>query len=76
MNRTLSHKRETSLSASCLQFIRLSIQPSRVGIDPGSDVGDSLCGSGILPTSISIFESIAGHLGSRMSDVEGRQRLV
>ena len=38
---TRSHSRCTSLSASCLQFIRLSIHPSKVGIDAGSAAGDS-----------------------------------
>jgi hypothetical protein len=57
-DRTLSHSLDTSLSASCLQLIRFSIQPSSVAIDPGSLVGDSLCGSGIFPTSTSIFESM------------------
>lgn len=62
IDRTLSQSLETSFSASCLQFIRFSIQPSSVGIDPGSVVGDSLCGSGIFPTSISILESITIYL--------------
>jgi hypothetical protein len=55
---TRSHSLCTSLSASCLQFMRFSIQPSKVGIDPGSVVGDSRCGSDIFPTSTSIFASI------------------
>lgn len=65
VNHTLSHSLETSTSASCLQFMRLSIQPSSVGIDPGSLVGDSLCGSGIFPTSTSIFDSISKSLCSK-----------
>lgn len=56
--RTLSHSLCTSFSASCLQLIRFSIQPSKVGIDWGSDVGDSRWGSGSFPISTSIFESI------------------
>jgi len=55
---TLSHKRKTSLSASCLQFIRLSIQPSKVGMDCVSVTGDKPCGWAGLPTSTSIFESM------------------
>lgn len=39
-NLTLSHNLNTSLSASCLQFIRLSIHPSSVGIDWVSVTGD------------------------------------
>jgi hypothetical protein len=34
-----------------LQVIKLSIHPSRVGIEAGSDAGDNLDGSGALPTS-------------------------
>ena len=60
--RTLSHSLCTSVSASCLQFIKLSIQPSRVGIDAGSDAGDNRWGSGSFPTSTSIFESIIDDL--------------
>lgn len=58
---TLSHSLCTSLSASCLQFMRLSIQPSRVGIVVGSDVGtDDICmGSGILTSSM-LVSMIAG----------------
>jgi hypothetical protein len=37
---TLSQSLDTSFSANCLQFIRFSIQPSSVGIEPGSLVGD------------------------------------
>lgn len=52
--RTFSHSLCTSLSASCLQVIRLSIQPSRVGIVAGSEAGadDSCIGSGILTSSM------------------------
>ena len=57
---TLSHSLDTSFSASCLQFIKLSIQPSNVGIDPGSVTGDSPCGCVGLPTSRSIFEVSIG----------------
>jgi hypothetical protein len=51
---TLSHSRCTSLSASCLQFMRLSIQPSSVGIVVGSLEGtdESAMGSGILTSSM------------------------
>jgi hypothetical protein len=54
MSHTLSHSLCTSLSASCLQLMRLSIQPSSVGIVVGSDVGadDSCMGSGIFTSSI------------------------
>ena len=38
---TLSHSLCTSFSASCLQFIKLSIHPSSVGIDAGSVAGES-----------------------------------
>ena len=42
--------------------MRLSIQPSSVGMDAGSEAGESRLGSGNLPTSTSIFESIlTGH---------------
>ena len=56
--RTLSHSLWTSFSASCLQFIRLSIHPSRVGIEPGSVAGDRRWGSGDFPMSTSILDSI------------------
>jgi hypothetical protein len=47
---TLSQRRWTSLSASCLQDIRLSIQPSRVGTVAGSVcTGDTSAGA--LPAS-------------------------
>lgn len=61
MSRTLSHSLCTSLSASCLQLMRLSIQPSSVGIVVGSDVGadDSCMGSGILTSSI-LVSMVAG----------------
>ncbi len=68
VSRTLSQSLETSFSASCLQFIRFSIQPSSVGIDPGSVVGDSLCGSGIFPTSTSILESITVYLKAQYEE--------
>src|SRR4051812_24578229 len=54
---TLSQSLCTSCSASCLHVIKLSIHPSRIGIDAGSVVGDSLVGDGTLPTS-SMFVSI------------------
>lgn len=47
---TLSQSLWTSASASCLQFIKLSIQPSSVGIEAGSFwTGDTSAGA--LPTS-------------------------
>lgn len=49
--RTFSQSLCTSTSASCLHVIRLSIHPSRVGMDAGSVAGDNLDGSGALPTS-------------------------
>ena len=55
---TLSHNLRTSLSANCLQFIRLSIQPSKVGMDWVSETGDKPWGCAGLPTSTSIFESM------------------
>lgn len=53
-SRTFSHSLWTSLSANCLQLIRLSIQPSRVGIVAGSEAGaeESCMGSGILTSSM------------------------
>lgn len=57
--RTLSQSRCTSFSANCLQLIKLSIQPSKVGIDAGSVAGERRGGSGTLAISTStIFESI------------------
>ena len=55
---TLSQSLCTSFSASCLQFIKLSIHPSSVGIEAGSVAGDNRCGSGSFPISTSIFVSI------------------
>jgi len=49
--RTFSHNRCTSTSANCLHCMRLSIHPSSVGIEAGSDAGDSLAGSGARLTS-------------------------
>jgi hypothetical protein len=61
---TFSHSLCTSLSASCLQLMRLSIQPSRVGMVAGSDAGadDSCMGSGILTSSmlVSMVGAAAG----------------
>jgi hypothetical protein len=61
MSHTLSHSLCTSLSASCLQLMRLSIQPSSVGIVVGSEAGadDSCMGSGILTSSI-LVSMVAG----------------
>jgi hypothetical protein len=51
---TFSHSLWTSLSASCLHVMRLSIQPSSVGIVAGSEAGadDRCTGSGILTSSM------------------------
>ena len=61
VSHTFSHSLCTSLSASCLQLMRLSIQPSRVGIVAGSDAGadDSCMGSGILTSSM-LVSMVAG----------------
>lgn len=56
--RTFSHSLWTSTSASCLQVIRLSIQPSRVGMVAGSAL-DDIGSAGARPTS-SMFVSILG----------------
>jgi hypothetical protein len=57
---TFSQSRCTSLSANCLQVMRLSIQPSSVGIVVGSVVGTDETGmfSGILMSSMLV--SMAG----------------
>lgn len=60
--RTFSHSLCTSASASCLQFIRLSIQPSSVGMVVGSRAGWADSSVGTRPTS-SMFVSMA-----RMAD--------
>lgn len=50
---TLSHNLCTSLSASCLQLIKLSIQPSSVGIVVGSVAGtDDICIGSVLTSSM------------------------
>ena len=62
---TLSQSLCTSFSANCLQLIKLSIQPSKVGIDAGSVAGERRGGSGTLAISTStIFESILQNSGS------------
>jgi hypothetical protein len=65
LSHTFSQSLCTSLSASCLQVMRLSIQPSRVGIVVGSVVGadDSCMGSGIFTSSIFV-SMVAGAVGS------------
>ena len=71
---TLSHNLVTSFSANCLQLIKFSIQPSRVGIAACSERGGSCDGSGALLTSMSIFESmIASSLDKELEryEVEG-----
>jgi hypothetical protein len=60
---TFSHSLCTSLSASCLHVIRLSIQPSSVGIVVGSVVGTDDIGMGSDLTS-SMFVSIFTMFGS------------
>lgn len=78
LKHTLSHSLCTSFSANCLQFIKLSIHPSSVGIDAGSVAGDRRCGSGNFPMSTSILESIVVWLcdssvgGGRSRDVDER----
>lgn len=54
---TFSQSLWTSDSASCLQFIKLSIQPSSVGMVVGSIGGIGATSAGTLPTS-SIVASI------------------
>lgn len=50
---TLSHNLCTSLSASCLQLIKLSIQPSSVGMVVGSVAGtDDICIGSVLTSSM------------------------
>jgi hypothetical protein len=65
LSHTFSQSRCTSLSANCLQLMRLSIQPSRVGIVVGSVVGadDSCMGSGIFTSSI-LVSMVAGAVDS------------
>lgn len=60
---TRSHSRRTSSSANCLHVIKLSIQPSSVGMDPGSLVGERWCGSGDREVSISMLLSMVGTAG-------------
>ena len=69
---TLSHSLCTSFSANCLQFIKLSIHPSSVGIDAGSVAGDRRCGSGNLPISTSILESMIAWLCDNLEGVVSR----
>jgi hypothetical protein len=59
---TFSHNLCTSLSTSCLHFMRFSIHPSRVGIDAGSvDGTDDNCeGSGIFTSSIFVSMIVVG----------------
>jgi hypothetical protein len=60
--RTFSHSLWTSVSASCLHCIKLSIQPSRVGIVAGSRLAE-VSSVGTRPTS-SMFVSILAIGGS------------
>lgn len=53
---TFSHNLWTSDSANCLQLIKLSIQPSSVGMVAGSKL-DEVSSAGTRPTS-SIFVSM------------------
>jgi hypothetical protein len=46
-----------------LHVIKLSIQPSRVGMEPGSLVGERWCGSGDLAVSISMLLSMVATAG-------------
>jgi hypothetical protein len=59
---TFSHNLCTSLSTSCLHFMRFSIHPSRVGIDAGSvDGTDDNCeGSGIFTSSMFVSMIVVG----------------
>ncbi len=71
---TLSHSLCTSFSANCLQFIKLSIHPSSVGIDAGSVAGDRRCGSGNFPMSTSILESMIAWLCDSLEGIDSRGR--
>lgn len=55
---TRSQSRRTSFSDSCLHCIRVSIQPSSVGMAPGSVAGERRCGSGDRAVSISMLFSM------------------
>lgn len=75
---TLSQSRCTSSSFSCLQLIRLSIQPSSVGTVVGSALRvDSWLGSGSFPTSsmlVSMVCSVGGSLGDAAVFEDEQQR--
>lgn len=61
---TFSQSLCTSVSLSCLQFMRLSIQPSRVGTDAGSVcTGDTSAGA--LPTSSILVSMMLQGFGCR-----------
>jgi len=59
---TFSHSLCTSLSASCLQVIKVSIQPSSVGMVAGSvdGIDDRCVGSGIFTSSMLVSIVAAG----------------
>ena len=59
---TFSQSLCTSVSANCLHVIKLSIHPSRVGIEAGSEAGDNLDGSGARPTSSILVSMMFGFL--------------
>ena len=52
-SRAFSHSRRTSSSLSCLQAIRFSIQPSRLGMEGGSKVPPRVCAT-LPPSAISV----------------------
>jgi hypothetical protein len=54
-----------------LHVIKLSIQPSKVGMEPGSLVGERWCGSGDRAVSISMLLSIVGTAGGWEQEEEG-----
>ena len=73
---TRSHSRRTSSSANCLHVIKLSIQPSKVGMEPGSLAGDRWCGSGDRAVSISMLLSMVGTAGEIGGGASWRGGLV
>lgn len=64
--RTFSHSLWTSTSASCLQFIKLSIHPSSVGMVAGSRLAGA-SSAGTRPTS-SMFVSILAIVVRKVGD--------
>jgi hypothetical protein len=69
---TFSHSLWTSTSASCLQFIRLSIHPSRVGMVAGSAFDVSSAGA--RPTSSMFVSMLARNRGLSSVATEVQQR--